>query len=190
MRALAAIVIGAALLVWPAFMNGYPLAFIDTVSYLLHTILGQHPWDKTAAYGPFLYAFHWRWTLWLPLAAQGVLLSVLLWLVQRVATGLVTPLRHLALCVALALLTTAPWFNATMMPDIFSGYTVLCLYLLGFGEKRLSRAEMAFAGVFGAIAIAVHLSHLPLAGGLVVLVLLLRRQWRPTLRAAARSPWQ
>ncbi len=179
-----AVAVGAGLLAWPAFMNGYPLVFIDTVSYLLHTIQGTHPWDKTAAYGPFLYAFHWGVTLWLPLAAQGLLLSALLWLVQRVATGTVTPRRHLLLCAGLAAFTTAPWFNATMMPDIFSAYAVLCLFLLGFGEARLSRVEMVFAGVLGAISIAVHLSHLPTALGLVVLVLLLRRRWRPTLRAA------
>ena len=179
------ILLAAALLVWPAVLNLYPLVFIDTVSYLRHTTLGEHPWDKTAAYGPFLYAFHWGSTLWLPLAAQGLLLSVLLWLVQRVVTGGVTPLRHLMLCAMLAALTTAPWFNATMMPDIFAASGVLCLFLLGFGEARLSRAEMFFAGVLGAIAIAVHLSHLPTACGLVVLVALLRRHWLPVLRVAA-----
>lgn len=176
---------GAVLLVWPALMNGYPLAFIDTVSYLLHTINAEHPWDKTAAYGPFLYAFHWEQTLWLPLAAQGALLSALLWLVQRVATGTVTAARHLLLSAGLALLTTAAWFNATMMPDIFAGYAVLCLFVLGFGDERLSRGETAFAIGLGALAIAVHLSHLPTAGGLVLLVLLLRRRLAPVLRTAS-----
>jgi len=182
---IAAILAGAVLLTWPALMNGYPLAFIDTVSYLRHTILGEHPWDKTAAYGPFIYAFHWTVTLWLPMAAQGVFCSMLLWLTQRVATGIVTPTRHLLLCVALALLTSASWFTATIMPDALTGWVVLCLYLLGFGEARLTRAEMVFAGVLGAIAIASHLSHLPTAGGLALLVLLLRRRLRPALRAAA-----
>lgn len=185
MTRLAAILAGAALLTWPALMNGYPLAFIDTVSYLRHTTLGEHPWDKTAAYGPFIYAFHWAWTLWLPMAAQGILCSLLLWLTQRVATGIVTPMRHLLLCAGLALFTSVAWFTATIMPDALTGWVVLCLYLLGFGEARLTRAEMVFAGVVGAIAIAVHLSHLPAAGGLVLLVLLLRRRLRPALRAAA-----
>ena len=185
MTRLAAILGGAVLLTWPALMNLYPLAFIDTVSYLRHTILGEHPWDKTAAYGPFIYAFHWGRTLWLPMAAQGILCSLLLWLTQRVATGLVTPWRHLLLCAGLALLTSAAWFTATIMPDALTAWVVLGLYLLGFGEARLSRAEMVFAGVVGAVAIAVHLSHLPTAGGLVLLVLVLRRRVRPALRAAA-----
>ena len=184
MRRFAAILVGAVLLTWPALMNAYPLAFIDTVSYLRHTILAEHPWDKTAAYGPFIYAFHWAWTLWLPMAAQGILCSILLWLTQRVATGIVTPARHLLLCAGLALLTSAAWFTAIVMPDALTAWVVLSLYLLGFGEARLSHAEMVFAGVVGAIAIAVHLSHLPTAGGLVLLVLLLRRRICPALRAA------
>lgn len=181
----AALLTGALLLVWPALLNAYPLLFVDLAAYLQHTVHWRHPWDKTAGYGLFLLGFHWGITLWLPLAAQGLLTSALLWLTQRVATGAVTPMRHVALCSGLALLTSAPWFASMMMPDILSGWTVLCLFLLGFGEKRLTRAEMAFAGALGAASIAVHLTHLAIAGGLVVVLLLLRRRLRPALRAAA-----
>lgn len=178
-----AIVVAALLLVWPAVMNAYPLVFVDTIAYLLHTILGEAPWDKTAAYGPFLLLFHQGTTLWLPLAAQGLMLSWLLWLVQRVALGAGSPPLHLLLCGLLAALTAAPWFTATLMPDAFTPIVVLCLFLLGFGEARLHRLEMLAVGLAGALAIAVHLSHLPTAVALVGLVLLARRRWRPVLRA-------
>jgi hypothetical protein len=181
---LGAILAAATLLVWPALMNRYPIIFVDTAAYLLHTITGEAPWDKTAAYGPFLLLFHQGITLWLPLAAQGVILSWLLWLVQRNACGRVTPARHLVLSGGLAGLTSAPWFAAMLMPDVFTPVVVLCLFLLGFGERRLARAELLAVGLIGAVAIAVHLSHLPTAVALVLLVLLGRRQWRPALRAA------
>ncbi len=184
MSRILAILIAAALLVWPAFMNGYPIVFVDTGTYLAQTVEGEAHWARTTAYGPFMYVFHWRLTLWLSLAAQGLLSSILLWLVQRVATGVATPFRHIAIATGLALLTTAPWFTATMMPDALTPACVLCAYLLGFGEARLSRAEMIFVGLFGAVAITVHLSHLAVAAGLVVLTLLLRRRLAPTLRAA------
>jgi hypothetical protein len=165
-------------------MNGYPIIFVDTAAYLLHTITGEAPWDKTAAYGPFLLLFHQGITLWLPLAAQGAILSWLLWLVQRVACGSVTAVRHLALAAGLAGLTSAPWVSAMLMPDFFTPVVVLCLYLLGFGEGRLARAETIAVAMIGAVAIPVHLSHLPSATVLVVAVLLARRPWRPALRAA------
>ena len=184
MRSLS-LIAGAALLVWPAFVNGYPLIFVDTASYLLHPTPWNGPWDKAAAYGPLLQLLHWGGTLWFPLTAQALLLSALLWLTQRVATGVVTPWRHLALCLALSLLTTAPWFNATIMPDIFASSVVLCLFLLGFGEHRLSRTELVVVAVVGAVAVAVHLSHLPTACAIAALVVLLRGRLMPALRAAA-----
>ncbi len=179
-----AILGAAALLVWPALANGYPILFVDTVAYLLHGITGEAPWDKTAAYGLFLALLDQGATLWAPLAAQGLILSWLLWLAQRVACGAATPLRHLLLAAALALLTSASWATATIMPDAFTPVVALALYLLGFGEDRLRRAERFGVGAIAALAIAVHLSHLPTAFALIALVLLLRRRWRPVLRTA------
>jgi hypothetical protein len=184
-RAALAILAAAALLVWPAFLNGYPLVFIDTVSYLAQTIVPEMPWDKAPAYGPFLHAFHWRVTLWAPLAAQGLLLSWLLWLTQRAVRGRVTPAAHLLLCAAMALLTALPWFTATLMPDVLSGVAALAVFLLGCARPRLSRAEAAALLLAGAFAVAAHLSHLVIAAALVGLVLLLERRARPVLRAAA-----
>ena len=162
MIAVLAILVGAALLAWPALLNGYPLVFIDSVSYLGHTLFPEWPWDKTAAYGPFLHLFHWGWSLWAALAGQVLILSHLLWVTQRAMRGDVTAAGHLLLCVALAGLTSAPWFAATLMPDVFAGVGPLCLLLLAFARERLTRLEVAWLTLLGAFAVAAHLSHLPL----------------------------
>lgn len=177
-----AILLGAVLLVWPAALNGYPLVFIDTVSYLNHTTLPELPWDKTQAYGPFLHLFHWQVSLWPAMAAQGLIASHLAWLAQRMARGAATPRAHLLVCGALAALTSAPWFLATLMPDALTALAPLCLVLLAFGG--LSRAEAAWIALVGALAVAAHLSHLPTALALLVLVALLARRPAPVLRAA------
>jgi hypothetical protein len=178
-----AIVAGGLLLVWPAFLNGYPLVFIDTVSYLNHTLLPEVPWDKTAAYGPFLHLFHWGFSLWSPMLAQGLIASHLVWLTQRTARGAATPPAHLLVCAALALLTAGPWFLATMMPDALTGFVPLCLLLLAFGG--LSRVETVWVAAVATLAVAAHLSHLPTAFAMVALVALLARRVVPVLRAAA-----
>ncbi len=181
MKALLAIIAGAQLLAWPALMNGYPLVFIDTVSYLNHTTLPELPWDKTQAYGPFLHLFHWRRSLWPAVAAQTLIASHLLWLAQRMAHGEATPGWHLLLCLGLALLTAAPWFLATLMPDGFTTLAPLCLLLLAAG--RLSRAEAAWVTLLGSLGIAAHLSHLPTAVALLALIALVMRRPAPVLRA-------
>ena len=179
---LAAIIAGGLLLVWPAFLNAYPLVFIDTVSYLLHTTQGEIPWDKTQAYGPYLHLFHWRLSLWPPVLAQGLIASHLVWLAQRTARGEARPGAHLLTCAVLALLTAAPWTIATLMPDAFTALAPLCLLILGFGA--LSRLETIWLVAIGAVGIASHLSHLPTALALVCLVALLTRYAAPILRTA------
>jgi hypothetical protein len=137
-------------------------------------------WDKPWIYGPLLHFFHWRITLWLPMAAQALLVSHLLWLTARVL-GVATALRHVALCAALALLTTAPWATSLLMPDILGAAAWLALFLLGFGE-RFSRGERGWLVLVATLAIASHLSHIPLALAAIVLTALLAWRLAPVLR--------
>ncbi|NKC30008.1 hypothetical protein [Falsiroseomonas selenitidurans] len=178
-----AILLGGALLVWPSWLNGYPLVFIDTVSYLLHTTVPEVPWDKTQAYGPFLHLFHWQRSLWAPVLAQGLIASHLIWLTQAALWGRGHAGWHLALCAGLAGLTAAPWFLATLMPDSFTALVPLALFLLALG--RLGPGATLWVGGLAVLGVAAHLSHLPLSLALLVLVALLARRLAPVLRAAA-----
>ncbi len=193
---------GALLLVWPAVLNGYPLVFSDTGPLLEMGLEPTIGWDKPWVYGPFLAVFaHAAFnpatfnpatTLWLPLAAQGVLVSWVLWLTQAVLGGPRVRL-HLALCAVLALGSAAPWFTSLLMPDVFTPVAVLCLFVLAFGGERLSRIEHAGVMVLGSVAVAAHLAHLILAAACVVVLALtcwrpggpFWRLWRPAVPLAA-----
>jgi hypothetical protein len=176
---------GGLLLVWPAFLNGYPLVFSDTGAFLHQTSGPLVIWDKPHVYGPLLHVFHWGVTLWAPLLAQGLMVSWLLWLTQRALVGAAAPGLHLLACAGAALLTTAPFTVALLMPDVFAPAVLLALLLLAFAQESLSRAEALGLGALAAIGIAAHLSHLPLALAIIALVLLLTRRLAPVLRAAA-----
>lgn len=184
MIALAAILGGAALLLWPAVLNGYPLVFIDSVSYLGQSLFPEWPWDKSPAYGALLALFQVGRSLWWPAVAQVLILSHLLWLTQRGVRGEASAIGHGLLCAGLAGLTAAPWFAVTLMPDIFAAIGPLCLLLLGLARERLARAEAVWLVLLGAVAVAVHLSHLPTALALVVFIGLVTRRLEPALRAA------
>ncbi|WP_291296490.1 hypothetical protein [Elioraea sp.] len=183
-QALAAIAAGAALLVWPAIVNGYPILFSDTGAFLAQSLVPLMIWDKPWVYGPLLHLFHWRITLWLPLVAQGLMMSHLLWLTGRVVWG-ARPLAHVALTTFAAAVTTAPFTIALLMPDVFTAAVVLALFLLGFGADRLGRWEMLWAGAVATLGIAAHLSHLPVAAAVIAMGILLRRKLRPALRMTA-----
>lgn len=180
----AAVVLAAPLLVWPAFLNGYPILFSDTGAFLAQTLVPLMIWDKPWVYGPFLHLFHWRVTLWGPLAAQALMVSHLLWLTGRVVWG-PRPIAHVLLSAGVAAFTTAPFTIALLMPDVFTAAVVLCLFLLGFGGERLSRGETVWAGVVATVGTAAHLSHLPVAAAMVALAVVLTWRLGPALRMAA-----
>ena len=179
----ACILVGAALLIWPALLNHYPIMFSDTGGLLS---MGHEPeigWDKPWVYGPLLRVTDGGLTLWLPALAQGLLVSHLLWMLQKAMVG-ARAWRHLLICTVLAAGSAAPWFTALLMPDIFAPVTVICLFLLGFAAPgRLSRAERIWLLALAAIAIAAHLAHLIVAAGCLAVVALLR--WRRLAAAAA-----
>ena len=177
-----AIVIGGALLLWPAWLNGYPLVFSDTGGFLHQTLGPLMLWDKPWIYGPLLHLLHGRVSLWPAAIAQALVISHLIWLAQRALRGTATPGRHLLACLGVAGLTTAPFTVAMLLPDIFAPAVVLALFLLGPGRDALSRGEIAWLLLLATIGIAAHLSHLPIAAALVALAWLsgLRRgrAWR------------
>jgi hypothetical protein len=174
-----AILLGGLLFVWPALWNGYPLLYSDTHVFINQPTPGFFNWDKPFIYGPWMLPFHAWQSLWGVVLVQGILLSHLVWLTQQVF-GIARPLRHLLLCAALSLLTGASWFVSLLMPDIFSGMVVLSIFIFGF-SKQLNRAMTIWVSLLGALAIAVHLSHLVIAAACLCVVLLFR--WRRFLYA-------
>lgn len=165
----AAILSGAALLLWPALINGYPLLFSDTGAFLAQLLDWFMIWDKPWVYGPVIGLLSLKITLWLPVIAQTLLLSWLLWRLQ-LALRLARPLVHVGICLVLAAGTAAPWFASLLMADFLAPVTVICLFLIGFGPAR-GRVTMIILASF---AIAAHLAHLIIAAAVLAVILLLR----------------
>ncbi|MBP0447056.1 hypothetical protein J8J14_19970 [Roseomonas sp. SSH11] len=173
---------GGLMLAWPAFLAGYPLVFSDTGAFLHQTLGPLMIWDKPWIYGPLAFLLHWHATLWPVAIAQGVMVSHLLWLMLRAFAGGAAPGRHLLLCLLLSALTALPFTAALVMPDVLTPAVLLCALLLAFGRPALSRGEVAWLSLLGAVGTAAHLSHLPMMGALAVVALL--AGWRASARVA------
>jgi hypothetical protein len=167
----AAVLAAALLLAWPALVNGYPILFADTQAYLYQAAKPWMLWDKPWVYGPFLQALHGFTTLWLPLAGQALLLSLMLRLVELAVAPAASPGLHLLLVAVLAAGSAAPWVASLLLPDVFAPLTVLGLFVLAFGERRAARR---CAGAVATLAITAHLSHLIVAAACLLGVALLR----------------
>ena len=79
----APVALAALLMLWPALLNGYPLVFADTGTYLSQAIDRSLGWDRPVFYSFFLLPLHMQLTTWPVIVAQALLTAWLLHLLRR-----------------------------------------------------------------------------------------------------------
>lgn len=185
MRQVAWVGAAAALLLWPAWLNGYPLVFSDTGTYLSQVPHHHLGWDRPPFYSAFLLVLSWQRTTWTAVAVQALATSWLLDVTRRVLLPVAPRWFTLVIAGVLSGLSALPWVVSQLMPDAFTGLLVLALVALVLaGPPLLRLGERMALVLFASFAIAAHLSHVPLAIGLVALLIVARRWMRPSPRPA------
>lgn len=122
-----AVPLAAALLLWPAVWNGYPIVFADTGTYLSQAVHRYLGWDRPPFYSLFMLPLHLTVTTW-PVVAAQALLAV--WVVRLVCRTLLPGMgaRWLPLVVLpLAVGTWLPFLVCQLMPDVLTPLLVLVL---------------------------------------------------------------
>ena len=166
----ALIIASSVMLSWVALLNHFPLVFPDTLSYATTAFLGEIPGMFSAWYSLFILPLHWGVTLWPVVFVQGAMMGHLLYLVVRCASGGMTgKLECLLIIAVLCLLSSLPWFTGQIVPDVFTAVVLLGTFLLAFCADQLSRRELIYVGALTTAGIATHLSHVPIALGLILL---------------------
>lgn len=174
------VVIASIMLSWVALFNGAPLVFSDTIAYATSALLGAIPGFFSAWYGIFILPLHQGVTLWPAVFVQGAMIGHLLYLVVRcVAHGTIGRLQILLIVVYLCFFSGLPWITGEILPDVFTPVVLLGIFLLAFCSNHLGRAEVVYVAVLTAVGIAVHLSHVPIALGLMLLAIALQRVFAP-----------
>ncbi len=178
--------VGAALLLWIAMVNGYPLLFADSGGYLRVGTELRYLFDRPVTYGLFIAPLARLFGLWGVVAVQSAVAS---WLVGEVLIAVTKRRSAVTLVIVLGALAGAsslPWFVGQVMPDLFTSLMALTLFLLVFvpGSRwRTGAMVILLAG-----QIALHLSHFPIAGGLIVvcsITLLWQGGWQSSMRGVA-----
>ena len=166
--------IASILLSWVALYNGAPLVFSDTISYALAAYEGQVPGMYSMFYSLFILPLHWGVSFWPIVFGQGGIIAHLLYLTARFTLPGISPAIMLLVIAGLCVFSSLPWITGEILPDVFTPVVLLGIFLLAWGDDRLSRPEMLYVGILTTFAISTHLSHAPIAIGLIVLALLIR----------------
>ena len=162
---------------------------VMTVAYALHLKTAPEPSDdpddiaqdrqdqleqrlqfgsRTPWYGVPLYALQKLGTLWLVAAAQAAIAAWLIWLMWRTLAPASPRWTAYAAQGAGALGSTLPFFAGFALPDVFAGFTALCVALLLGGLETLAPLEIAGLTALLAYCATVHSSHALLIAGLLV----------------------
>lgn len=184
----AAVTIVAALLMWPALYNGYPLLYPDSALYIALSFAPQEYVPRGLTYPVLMHFLHAGFSLWPVIAAQALMAS---WVLHETVAAFCARHRALwliALGLILAALTGLPWTVDQVMPDFGGGLMVLAIALVMlYGGEFGAVRRLLLLGVV-ALGVALHPSHAPLAIGMVVLAALGRGwlgiNWRGIGQAA------
>ena len=192
--------VGALLLPWPAFYNGYPLLYPDSMSYLedgslvaragfLHRLSADYG-GRSFIYCLGILPLHWNVTPWPIVGLNALLTAYVLWLVVRSIQLRKTVAQYFVLMALLSLSTGLSWFVSLILPDIYGPVLYLSIYLLVFAPETLSRGEHLTVVLVTWWSAASHVTHLMVAFGLcaalAVLLLFRRSAARQRFRAIGR----
>lgn len=167
------------LLLWPAVLNGYPLVFADTGTYLSQAMNLHLGWDRPPFYSCFLLLTDWAITTWPAIFVQSMMVA---WVVSVWARVVVPWWRAWMIVPAaalLALLTGLPWTVAQLSPDFLTALMVIALMLLLFAPDCIGRFERCSLAALIGFAIAAHLSNLPIALIVLAVFFAVRREFAP-----------
>ena len=155
-----------------ALWNGFPIIFYDTGAYLLEGLGRVFLAERSPVYSLFLDYGGARASLWLIAALQASATAFVMVETIRAVAPRMSLAAVIGLGIGLLLLTGLPWYVGQIEPDCFAAIAVLAIYLLAFHAEAGWRTWLTLA--IATLAVAVHPSHLLLAAGLALAIVLYR----------------
>lgn len=176
LKAILAVVTGALLLLISAYINGYPVVYSDTSTYLASGFEVETPFDRPITYGLFLrFASLNGFSLWSVIFMQGLIVSYLVFNLLGVVKLRFKNLHllHVAVMAFLGVLTSASWTTSQLIADIFAPIALLSLILLAIGTSK--KGKLIFLYFLFVMATAMHMSHIMINIITIICILIIRQ---------------
>jgi hypothetical protein len=191
------LILSSFIILIPAFFNGYPLFYSDSAVYILaSSLLGylepveKIPYLSGIGYSFFIRIVNWQSTLYLIVIAQAIILNILIYLSLDVLfPGKKIIKYHLPIILFLSIFSSMGWTASQLMPDIFTSFLVLSVFLFYAWNKK-GPGMYIFLSVVILFSVLSHLSNISISVfmiGLLVLLFLLKRSYRRDLKILIRK---
>ncbi len=161
------ILVGALILMIPAFYNGYPMVYSDTGTYIGSGMNLLLPKDRPIMYGLFIRITSLQLSLWPVIFVQSMLITYTLWHLLRLGVKSISRKVFIVILFLLSWFTGLGWYVSQIMPDIYTFTTIGALLLLIF-ERDLKLYQKGIFGFIFVLSVNVHFSNV-LIGSLTLL---------------------
>lgn len=162
----------AVILLCISFYNGYPLVYSDTGTYLYSGFEKFIPNDRPIYYGLFVKLFSFKTSLWFTVIVQNLIMAIALFEFFKLLPVRQNNQTFIISTILLTLISPLGWYSNQIMPDFFAPVIALLVFVILFAKKLQTWKFIAYSVliIYGTM---VHLSHLLLATGFAVFILLL-----------------
>jgi hypothetical protein len=143
-----------------ALYNGYPIVFSDTGTYIYSGVSKFVPIDRPIVYGLFLRHVSMLSSLWFVIVVQAAILTIMVYWIYNFIFQLQNSwLKGMLTAVILAVTTSVSYNVSHLIPDIFSGFVILCFVLLYY-QHKLPHVVTMVVFFITLLSILVHNTHL------------------------------
>ncbi len=168
------------LLLTAAVWNGFPLTFYDTGAYLNEGLGDNFIVERSPVYSFFLRFGGAGQSLWWIAILQAAMTAFVMVETARAVRPSMSVPPFIGVVALLTVATGLPWYVGQIEPDCMTAIVVLSIYLLAFRARALGPVRTGLLVAIGAIATGAHPSHLGLAAGLTICVIVYRLATRKT----------
>lgn len=169
--------------IWVALYNGFPAVYADSGSYLDAAITLKSPLDRPIFYSIYLRITAMEEHLWVPVILQGLITSFVITRVVQMHIEKYTKVISLIIILLLAIFTGFSWYNAQLMPDLFTPITVLLAYLFIRDNDGTIWRKIAYGFMLFSLT-GTHLSNVPIVIGVIgcIAIFHIGQNWREKKR--------
>ncbi len=176
------------LLMIPALVNGYPLVFSDTGTYVRQAIEFYGAADRPPYYSLLIFLFHLKLSLWPVVVMQAFAMAAALRVVIYSLIARARTLHYLGMISAMTAFTSIGWHVDQIMPDAFTGMLTIVVFLIVWMWDQQRRTTRIALLLIACGIVMLHYTHLALAAGLFAVAALARlaqsRAWYEVRRIA------
>jgi len=164
---------GALLLLFSAYINGFPIVYSDTSTYLASGFELETPFDRPIMYGLFLrFSSLSGISLWGTIFCQGLIVSFLVFELLRICIPKLKSITFIVFIAFISVLTSASWVTSQLIADVFTPILILSLIVLVIKRSNKWKQLLLYAIFF--LATTTHLSHVSFNILLILTLLVVR----------------